>query len=170
MPDPAARARVIASYRAEQPDGLKEIGNRYLDIADDLVGPMRQLLRQHGEALAREAEHLRAEFAPPAPLTLNESIAIADDLECNSALVTWLDAPGGKPRIGFDRQPDTGRTLWVLAALMISTGVDGMTHFLNSSGIGKYFSFYNQRRPHTEHGGETPETMYFNNLELKKAA
>jgi putative transposase len=38
------------------------------------------------------------------------------------------------------------------------------------AGIGKYFSFYNQRRPHTEHGGETPETMYFNNLELKKAA
>ena len=38
------------------------------------------------------------------------------------------------------------------------------------AGIGKYFSFYNQRRPHTEHGGETPETMYFNNLELKRAA
>jgi putative transposase len=38
------------------------------------------------------------------------------------------------------------------------------------AGIGKYFSFYNQRRPHSEHGGETPETMYFNNLELKKAA
>ena len=38
------------------------------------------------------------------------------------------------------------------------------------AGIGKYFSFYNQRRPHTERGGETPETMYFNNLELKKAA
>jgi putative transposase len=38
------------------------------------------------------------------------------------------------------------------------------------AGIGKYFMFYNQRRPYTEHGGETPETMYFNNLELKKAA
>jgi hypothetical protein len=30
--------------------------------------------------------------------------------------------------------------LWVLAALMISAGVDGMTHFLYSSGIGTYFS------------------------------
>jgi len=38
------------------------------------------------------------------------------------------------------------------------------------AGIGKYFSFYNQRRPHSEHGGETPATMYFDNLELKKAA
>ena len=38
------------------------------------------------------------------------------------------------------------------------------------AGIGKYFMFYNQRRPHTEHGGETPEEMCFNNLELKKAA
>ena len=27
--------------------------------------------------------------------------------------------------------------------------------------IGKHFAFYNQRRPHTEHGGETPDAMYF---------
>lgn len=38
------------------------------------------------------------------------------------------------------------------------------------AGIGKYLSFYNQRRPHSEHGGESPETMYFENLTLKLAA
>ena len=38
------------------------------------------------------------------------------------------------------------------------------------AGIGKYFSFYNHRRPHSEHGGETPAAMYFDNLELKRAA
>jgi len=38
------------------------------------------------------------------------------------------------------------------------------------AGIGKYLMFYNQRRPHSEHGGETPATMYIENLELKKAA
>ena len=38
------------------------------------------------------------------------------------------------------------------------------------AGIGKYVLFYNQRRPHSEHGGETPETMYFDNLALRLAA
>jgi putative transposase len=38
------------------------------------------------------------------------------------------------------------------------------------AGIGRYFSFYNQRRPHSEHDGETPEIMYFETLELSKAA
>ena len=38
------------------------------------------------------------------------------------------------------------------------------------AGIEKYFMFYNQRRPHTEHGGDTPDAMYFGNLEIKKAA
>ena len=37
-------------------------------------------------------------------------------------------------------------------------------------GIGKHFMFYNQRRPHTEHGGDTPDSMYFGNLEMKQAA
>jgi len=36
--------------------------------------------------------------------------------------------------------------------------------------IGKHFMFYNQRRPHTEHGGNTPDSMYFGNLEMKQAA
>jgi putative transposase len=38
------------------------------------------------------------------------------------------------------------------------------------AGIEKYFSFYNQRRPHSEHGGDTPDSMYFGNLELSQAA
>jgi putative transposase len=29
------------------------------------------------------------------------------------------------------------------------------------AGIGNYLSFYNHRRPHTEHGGDTPDNMYF---------
>ena len=38
------------------------------------------------------------------------------------------------------------------------------------AGIGKYLSFYNQRRPHTEHGGETPDAMYFGNIEYDNVA
>lgn len=38
------------------------------------------------------------------------------------------------------------------------------------AGIGKYFSFYNQRRPHSEHGGDNPDSMYFGNLDLGQAA
>lgn len=38
------------------------------------------------------------------------------------------------------------------------------------AGIGKHFMFYNQRRPHTEHGGDTPDSMYFGNLEMTQAA
>jgi putative transposase len=36
--------------------------------------------------------------------------------------------------------------------------------------IGKYLSFYNQRRPHSEHTGETPDNMYFSTIELQQAA
>ena len=38
------------------------------------------------------------------------------------------------------------------------------------AGIGNYLSFYNQRRPHTEHGGDTPDNMYFSTSDLKQAA
>ncbi len=38
------------------------------------------------------------------------------------------------------------------------------------AGIGKYLSFYNQRRPHTEHGGDTPDNMYFSIIDLQQAA
>jgi len=38
------------------------------------------------------------------------------------------------------------------------------------AGIGKYITLYNQRRPHTHHDGDTPDAMYFGNLELKMAA
>ncbi|MGZ9013095.1 MAG: IS3 family transposase [Burkholderiales bacterium] len=38
------------------------------------------------------------------------------------------------------------------------------------AGIGRYLSFYNQRRPHTEHCGDTPDNMYFSTINLKQAA
>jgi putative transposase len=38
------------------------------------------------------------------------------------------------------------------------------------AGIGNYLSFYNERRPHTEHGGDTPDNMYFSTMDLKHAA
>ncbi len=38
------------------------------------------------------------------------------------------------------------------------------------AGIGNHFEFYNQHRPHSEHGGDTPDAMYFGNLQMKKAA
>ena len=38
------------------------------------------------------------------------------------------------------------------------------------AGIGKYLSFYNQRRPHTEHGGDTPDSMYFSTIDLQQVA
>jgi putative transposase len=38
------------------------------------------------------------------------------------------------------------------------------------AGIGNYLSFYNQRRPHTEHGGDAPDNMYFSTIDLKQAA
>jgi putative transposase len=38
------------------------------------------------------------------------------------------------------------------------------------AGIGNYLSFYNHRRPHTEHGGDTPDSVYFSSIGLKQAA
>ena len=38
------------------------------------------------------------------------------------------------------------------------------------AGIGNYLSFYNQRRPHAEHSGDTPDNMYFSTIDLKQAA
>jgi putative transposase len=38
------------------------------------------------------------------------------------------------------------------------------------AGIGKHFMFYNPLRPYTEHGGDTPDSMCFGNLEMKQAA
>ena len=36
--------------------------------------------------------------------------------------------------------------------------------------IASYFEFYNARRPHSLLGGQTPDTAYFGNSEIKKAA
>jgi putative transposase len=38
------------------------------------------------------------------------------------------------------------------------------------AGIGNYLSFYNQGRPHTEHGGNTPDDTYFSSIDLERAA
>ncbi len=38
------------------------------------------------------------------------------------------------------------------------------------SGIGKYFLFYNGRRPHTALDGATPDTVYFDSQPLAAAA
>lgn len=54
-------------------------------------------------------------------------------------MARWLDAPKGRPKLGFDKQPDSGRMLWVLGALSKSASVSGMVHFLHSYGIGRYF-------------------------------
>jgi putative transposase len=38
------------------------------------------------------------------------------------------------------------------------------------AGLSRYFSFYNQRRPHQTFGGTTPDRMYFGNLPKTQAA
>ena len=38
------------------------------------------------------------------------------------------------------------------------------------AGIGKYFAFFNTRRPHTSPDRQTPDTVYFKNLPLAVAA
>lgn len=38
------------------------------------------------------------------------------------------------------------------------------------AGIGERIAFCHERRPHTEHCGDTPDMMYFGNLGLKQAA
>ena len=72
-------------------------------------------------------------------MSLSAILSNRDDLSFVSELVTWLDAPKGKPSLGFDRQPPVGRMLWVLAALAMSVESDGMTHFLLSAGVGEHF-------------------------------
>ena len=37
-------------------------------------------------------------------------------------------------------------------------------------GLGRYFAFYNQRRPHSALDGKTPDSVYFNSLPQKLAA
>ena len=36
--------------------------------------------------------------------------------------------------------------------------------------LASYFEFYNTRRPHSSLGGQTPDTAYFGNSEIKQAA
>jgi hypothetical protein len=133
------RENFLSSFASENPDRFDEIANKYARIVEHLVAPFRTLLQIRGSELAVECEHLRTEFAEPMPRTLEEIVGIPDDLEFRTALVRWLDAPAGSPTLGFDRQPEVGRMLWVLEALAVSAEVDGMTHFLNSAGVGESF-------------------------------
>ncbi|MDR3440956.1 integrase core domain-containing protein, partial [Telmatospirillum sp.] len=36
--------------------------------------------------------------------------------------------------------------------------------------LGRYFEFYNQRRPHSSFGGQTPNQVYLDNMPLSVAA
>jgi putative transposase len=38
------------------------------------------------------------------------------------------------------------------------------------AGIGRYISFYNERRPHRSLDGATPDSVYFNSLPVPLAA
>jgi putative transposase len=38
------------------------------------------------------------------------------------------------------------------------------------AGIAAYFDFYNARRPHSAHGGQTPDVVYFGSLSQERAA
>lgn len=35
----------------------------------------------------------------------------------------------------------------------------------NYERIGRWITFYNHQRPHTAHGGQAPEVVYFNGIE-----
>ena len=137
--DAERRAAFLSTFEADQPDRLDEIGGRYSDIGADLVSPLRTMIQKRGAELAQECEQLRKKFAEAMPLPLTEIVQIADDRAFRRALVRWFDAPTGRPALGFDRQPAVGRMLWVLEAFATSVEVDGMTHFLNSAGVGAFF-------------------------------
>jgi hypothetical protein len=137
--DAERRAEFLSTFQTDQLDRLDEIGSKYSDIGADLVSPLRAMIEKGGGKLAQECERLRERFAAPSPLTLSEVVQIADDHAFRRALVKWLDAPTGRPALGFDRQPELGRMLWALEALATSVAVDGMTHFLNSAGVGACF-------------------------------
>ncbi len=62
------------------------------------------------------------------------------DAKFLDALIDWLDEPPGRGKIGFKRQPEIGRMLWVLSALHGSIAVSGLAHFLETHLIGGYFN------------------------------
>ena len=130
--DTELRADFLSTVEADEPDRLGEIGSRYSDIGADLVSPLRTMIQRRGGELALECEQLRKKFAEAMPLTLTEIVQIADDHAFRRALVQWLDAPTGRPALGFDRQPD-------LEAFATSVEVDGITHFLYGAGVGAFF-------------------------------
>src|SRR5207249_8833002 len=55
------------------------------------------------------------------------------------ALVHWLNEPPGRGEVvGFERQPEVGRMLWVLKALHTSLAVSGLRQFLETGMIGRH--------------------------------
>lgn len=140
FPTEIERGKHLQALAKANPEIWKELRARYPGIENELAATLRLLLEKRGRAIGADCDALRARFAEPMPRTLQE---IADtpstDAEFSDALITWLDAPKGRPALGFDDQPATGRILWVLDALNTSLVVSGMSHFLYSVGIGRYF-------------------------------
>ena len=78
-------------------------------------------------------------------LSLGEIVAMTDtnrhrgDAQFLDALVHWLNEPPGRGEVvGFERQPEVGRMLWVLKALHTSLAVSGLRHFLETGMIGRH--------------------------------
>jgi hypothetical protein len=134
------RDRQMTAVEKINPDIWRQLRARYPSLEDELAARIRLLLEKRGKTIAEACEALRTRFGEPIPLTLTEIVeASSTDAEFSAALSHWLNAPKGRPELGFDKQPDIGRMLWVLDALARSVFVSGMAHFLHSYGIGRYF-------------------------------
>jgi hypothetical protein len=139
---PLARGLFIRDeIEAKKPGIWKEICARYPDLDRELAAPLQRVLRERGAAIGREADEIRGKLAAPLPPPLAEIVANgSSDVAFESALIGWLNAPRGKPALGFDHQPPTGTMLWVMCGLHTSVAVDGMMHFLKSWGVGRHFT------------------------------
>lgn len=135
------RDRLMTAAEKANPELWTELRRRYSSLEEELAACWRRLLLERGVTIGAECDALRARFAEPLPPTLSAIAgASSTDAEFSAALIHWLAAPKGPPKIGFDKQPEVGRMLWVLDALHTSVFVDGMTHFLYSNGVGTFFS------------------------------
>lgn len=138
--DEQERDRHMTTAENENPEIWRDLRARFPALEDELAASIRPMLKSRGAAICRECEALRARFAAPMPRTLRDIVETpSTDAEFSDALTGWLDAPMGQPALGFEDQPEMGRMLWVLDALNTSLVVSGMSHFLYSVRIGRYF-------------------------------
>jgi hypothetical protein len=139
--DELARGKHLTAHEKANPTIWKDFRDRYPMLEDELGRQLRIWLERDGGRVGAEADAVRTRLAEPMPRSLPEIVAAtATDDEFLEALLAWLDAPLGRPALGFDRQPATGLMLWTLYGLHASMAVDGTTHFLLSYGVGKGFS------------------------------